>query len=332
MLKKPKLVRYLFVALVSIFMMSCGSDGTPPPPTTPTTPTTPRTPRTPRTPATLLTAEIHYNIDDDLKVAFQGLSGDSVEWSWDFGDGTTSREQNPVHDYARDGSYVVVFVARDAAGSEKADTVRIELKITDYVLLTGGTTATEGKTWRISSAHSPSGAIYPADGFASPPLFKPLPPGVLDFYFGLPEVYDDVFTFYYDGTYEIDVQADGTAFSGVEYQTKMHREGNIDNRGSAHAQELALCTAFYTPEPDLKFSYIEKKNFVIETFFDTVTYKDVSILDFTGNAFFVVWEYNTEVMIVDITEHTMRVRVHASREGCDGKPVIFLELNLEVVE
>jgi hypothetical protein len=43
-------------------------------------------------------------------VAFQDLSsGEITSWKWDFGDGTTSTEQHPLHQYQRPGDYVVVL-------------------------------------------------------------------------------------------------------------------------------------------------------------------------------------------------------------------------------
>ncbi len=47
---------------------------------------------------------------DGLSYNFQDMSfGDPISWSWDFGDGTTSEEQNPAHTFAADGLYVVTL-------------------------------------------------------------------------------------------------------------------------------------------------------------------------------------------------------------------------------
>lgn len=53
--------------------------------------------------------------------------GDPTSWEWDFGDGTGSSEQDPVHEYGALGTYLVELTARNAGG---ADTVRkfVELK------------------------------------------------------------------------------------------------------------------------------------------------------------------------------------------------------------
>ena len=40
-----------------------------------------------------------------------------TSWSWDFGDGITSNEQNPTHTYSKPGVYTVTFTATNAGGS-----------------------------------------------------------------------------------------------------------------------------------------------------------------------------------------------------------------------
>ena len=47
---------------------------------------------------------------DRRSVAFIDQSeGEIKSWKWDFGDGTTSTEQNPIHQYAAAGKYIVVL-------------------------------------------------------------------------------------------------------------------------------------------------------------------------------------------------------------------------------
>ncbi len=39
-------------------------------------------------------------------------------WAWEFGDGSTSTDQNPAHDYAENGSYTVSLTVTDATGTD----------------------------------------------------------------------------------------------------------------------------------------------------------------------------------------------------------------------
>jgi PKD repeat protein len=55
-----------------------------------------------------------------LQVEFKDKSVYSpTSWSWDFGDGCTSTEQNPVHVYTGVGRYTVSLTASNNAGSNK---------------------------------------------------------------------------------------------------------------------------------------------------------------------------------------------------------------------
>ena len=49
-------------------------------------------------------------------IQFNDLSTDPVSWLWDFGDGTTSTDQNPLHLFQASGTYEVCFKAIDSFG------------------------------------------------------------------------------------------------------------------------------------------------------------------------------------------------------------------------
>jgi len=40
-----------------------------------------------------------------------------ISWSWDFGDGATSNEQNPSHSYSQEGTYCVSLTVTDNNGN-----------------------------------------------------------------------------------------------------------------------------------------------------------------------------------------------------------------------
>lgn len=61
---------------------------------------------------------------DVLTVTFTDESTDAdgtvASWSWDFGDGNTASEQNPVHAYAANGTYIVALTVTDDLGATGA--------------------------------------------------------------------------------------------------------------------------------------------------------------------------------------------------------------------
>jgi PKD repeat protein len=57
-------------------------------------------------------------------VAFKDMSrGRITLWKWDFGDGATSKEQHPIHAYAKTGSYIVVLDVEGPEGKSRRSKV-----------------------------------------------------------------------------------------------------------------------------------------------------------------------------------------------------------------
>ena len=69
------------------------------------------------------TADFSF-IVDQLEVAFTDLSADSdgsvTTYSWDFGDGNTSTQSNPTHNYLSEGTYTVVLTVTDNDGASSS--------------------------------------------------------------------------------------------------------------------------------------------------------------------------------------------------------------------
>ena len=62
-----------------------------------------------------------------LSVTFTDRSQNVESWSWDFGDGATSTEQNPTHTYSSAGTYTVKLTAINGNGTnEKTTTITVE--------------------------------------------------------------------------------------------------------------------------------------------------------------------------------------------------------------
>jgi len=94
-------------------------------------------------------ASFQYEVSEAnfLEVKFTNYSQNATMYSWNFGDGNTSTEENPTHVYETAGAYTVVLTAKNAA--DASATYEQSIQITDpndaYKLLTGEVS----KTWKL---------------------------------------------------------------------------------------------------------------------------------------------------------------------------------------
>src|SRR5690606_41776899 len=54
--------------------------------------------------------------------------GDSLTYAWDFGDGNSSTEENPVHTSAADGSYTVTLPVTDGDANTDTHTATVDVE------------------------------------------------------------------------------------------------------------------------------------------------------------------------------------------------------------
>lgn len=75
-------------------------------------------------PAPLVVYEIEI---EGSQVSFNNTSTGATSWKWDFGDGTSSTDQSPVHVYPGKGKYVPTLYATSSAGvtAEGSTVIRI---------------------------------------------------------------------------------------------------------------------------------------------------------------------------------------------------------------
>lgn len=78
-------------------------------------------------------AGFDYSVDG-MTVSFTNTSSadyDIVSYAWDFGDGASSTEANPVHTYAAEGSYSVSLTVVDAEGQQNTTSQMVTISLTD---------------------------------------------------------------------------------------------------------------------------------------------------------------------------------------------------------
>ena len=176
---------FVFIAIISLALVAgCKDDDDDPDPVQPT-------------------ASFQYEISTDnfLMVTFTNFSQNATSYSWAFGDGNTSTDEDPVHVYSAAGDYTVELTATNDEGSKtKSETFTLTDPNSALTLLAG----TTSKTWYLQREGVALG-IGPAIGDnswwgfgAGTPLGD------------RPCILDDKYTFHADGTWEFD--SGGTLF------------------------------------------------------------------------------------------------------------------------
>jgi len=271
-----------------------------------------------------LSAEIFHSVKGK-QVAFTALTHSATSWQWDFGDGNTSNEQNPVYVYEEGGYYIATLTATDNAGNSVTSEVKLALELTPYSLLTGDHTAEgyQGKTWKLTAGHPVEDKLANADAeFSYATDVEELPTGAFDLYLGIGEIYDDEFTFHYDGTYSHDVKDDGATFAGLLFASVLAQAGGTTitkTTGELIAGADIFAIATYTPVQGATFVLNEKEDFTIPALPDfangvhpggypTLTYPGVMTIDFPNSTEFIgVMDFQRKVLVQEITENTMRL-------------------------
>lgn len=271
-----------------------------------------------------LSALIFHSIDG-TQVAFTALTNSAVSWEWDFGDGNVATEKDPVHVYEEGGYYIATLTAKDNAANSVSTKVNLAVSLTPYALLTGDHTANgyDGKTWKLTMSHTVNDKLVNSDANFSllAPNIPSLPAGAFSVYVGLPEGYNDEFTFYNDGSYKHKTN-DGTSFGGIVYASVLQQMGlteitKVGGKAALGQDIFALTT--YTPIENATFVLNENENFTIPTAPDfatgtqnpgipIVTYPGVMTLDFPdSNAFIGIRDFHRKVIVQEITSSSMRL-------------------------
>ncbi|QGY44773.1 PKD domain-containing protein [Maribellus comscasis] len=180
-----------------------------------------------------------YGILDEYELTTKVKSENVDTYLWDFGDGNTSAEMEPVHTYGSGGEYTVTLTVT-GPGGEKTKEKSFEVAIPIEELLAGGPGNTEGKTWLLSTGYTVgsdgSGSVGDDLKIENSSVEEVLR------YFGLKDEYEDEYTFYPDGTYKIDSK-NGLILAGILF-------GSATGTVAVPSSDLStvpLCSSTYTP-------------------------------------------------------------------------------------
>lgn len=149
---------------------------------------------------------------DFKKVSFTSAAKNYNALSWDFGDGSTSTEENPVHVYAAVGAYTVKLTATglDGATDVSSQTVAIADPNAELTKLVGDVSktwkllrVTNANRWPLEVGPIAKDQVWWAQGRDNDEIAK------------RPCIMNDEFTFGRDGSYKYDSKGDFWAEGGV---------------------------------------------------------------------------------------------------------------------
>ncbi|MFV0266377.1 PKD domain-containing protein [Maribellus luteus] len=282
-----------------------------------------------------LSAAIFHSIDGK-QVAFTALTHSASSWQWDFGNGETSTEQNPVYVYPEGGYYIATLTAKDKDGNTVTDQVKLAVALPPYALLTGDFTAEgyNGKTWKLTSSHNAAGD-YLANADAELTVVsgtpRPLPDGIFNTEFKMGDIYKDEFTFHYDGSYSHDVKEDQASFSGIVYEIVNTGGAGIVN---ANGQDYGLCIAKYTPQNGATFTFNDNEDLTVSSVYGpptySITFNNVMTLDFSGTEFIGFRDFQRKVILKSISNSRMQL-VMFMAAGSDPAQIIGINTHALVL-
>jgi len=200
-----KYLKMMSVLILALTMVNCSDDDDPNP----------------------ATVAIFADING-TEVTFTSEMSNVKSFEWNFGDGNTSSEANPVHSYTEAKTYKVTLNVIGDDDKPVAAVIDVEIQETMNYLLTGGSARPEGKIWRLSYEVSD-----PVGNEGIGPITNDLviqitddTDGTLE-WVGLGGAYDDEFTFVFDGSYTID-NADGQSIMNLLYANLEHQGDIVD--------------------------------------------------------------------------------------------------------
>ena len=263
-------------------------------------------------------ADFKFESDGET-VYFVNFSENGDTYEWDFGDGTTSNMQNPIHVFTEAKDFTVTLKVT-GTGGEASSSQTVTIKISDVVA------GKNGRTWKIDET-KPTVATDLTDDSSDT-----YPGGFLSF-IGLGDEYDDTFTFTADGSLSINT-SNGQAFASIvsvlmfkqwDLNAFMEAVGNgkvtlPHNPGETDpTTDLGMCAFDYGPDPgkwEVKKGDVE---IVLDREGTTKKFKDVSYFELSGGMYVGMFDVENRIIIESVKsdEMVLKVFMHTNPFGTD---------------
>lgn len=273
-----------FILFLGICFTACKEEETPPP-----------------------TLDIFVTVDG-FTVNIAADSPEATSWSWNYGDGTTS-DSTGSHSYTYEtGGEFTITGTVTGEGGTTSETEAVTIATIQELL--SGEAGSGGKTWVLS--HTPGGVD--GVGHIKTELVPNIFPAIVDLldFIGIPDEYDNLYTFHPDGSYDLDnVNGDVMCpwvFSAYE----------IDPADIVITTGYGFHQIHYPDIEGATWILHENADLTLETVYDedidvgpkpgvreTVSWENVDYITFEGDGFLGLQDYTTIAMIREISPDRM---------------------------
>jgi PKD repeat protein len=250
-------------------------------------------------------------VADGLTVTFTSTATNTSTYLWDFGDGGSSTEANPVHVYVGGGAFEVKLTVTGEGGTDyKKQTVTVVVSLGDVKnMLSGGSGSAAGKTWIMKTT-----SITAGDGASAVNNdMVVLIPTPADFYGWLGSEKDNEFTFKYDGSYSINPKNDSVlSISLFAFLNSLPTSGNGPYGTCMSKYTIPASMTYELHETDFSLDAITNpSDATTPPAHATVNFTGKKWLSFSAGSFFGIldWTTNSHVMIESISPTEMRAAI-----------------------
>jgi len=252
-----------------------------------------------------------YVTVDGFSVDIAAESPEATSWQWNYGDGTSSDSVGShSHTYDTGGEFTITCTVT-GEGGETTDTEAVTIA-TIQDLLSGGSGSS--KTWVLSKTPGGNDGV----GHIKTELVPNIFPAIADLldYIGLPEEYDNEYTFHFDGSYEVD------NVNGDIMTPWVYAEFEIDPGDITETTSYGFFQITHPNPVGATWTLHENASLTLETVYDedidigpkpgvpeTVTWENVDYITFSDGAFITLIDYTTTAMIREISPDRMVISV-----------------------
>jgi PKD repeat protein len=245
---------------------------------------------------------------DGFTVAIAAESPDATSWSWNYGDGTTS-DSTGSHSYTYEtGGDFTITCTVTGEGGNTSETEAVTIA-TIQELLSGGA-GVNGKTWKLSTIPGGVDGVGHIKTELVPNIF-PAINDLLDF-IGIPDEYDNLYTFHFDGSYELD------NVNGDVMCPWIYSRYEVDPDDIVHTTGYGFHQIHHADVEGASWTLHENEDLTLETVYDedidvgpkpgipeTVSWENVDYITFGGGGFIGLQDYTTIAMIREISPTRM---------------------------